>query len=461
MSVRRQSGVGWFTRWRGRRLKAAEVFVGSFLGLIVAGTLALRFLPGLYYGDRLNWTDAVFTATSAVCVTGLIVVDTATHFTFAGQVVLLVLIQLGGLGMLTLTSMIITALGGRISLRTESIAASGQANLTYVPPRKLIGDIVRFTFFFESLGAVFLYVVWGPRLGWGEAVWHSVFHAVSAFCNAGFSTFSDSLVGFQDSPATLLVVAVLVILGGFGFIAIEELALRARRVERRKISTHTKLVIVSTLALLGSGWILFACLEWEQSLAGLSTGNRLANAFFMSVTPRTAGFNAVDYTSITLAASFLTILLMMIGGSPGSTSGGLKTTTFALLGLLAWSRLRARASVSFLGRSIPEETVQRAVGLFVISSGAVLTGVFLLTSLGSFLDHRDAFLIQAFEVVSAFNTVGLSMGVTGDLSPTARWLVIVLMFTGRVGPLSITAVLRSQFAQRGRFRFAHEDVMVG
>lgn len=459
---RRLPGIGRFALFGGRRLTSAEVLAGSFFGLIFAGTLALKFLPGLYTGEALDWTDSVFTATSAVCVTGLIVVDTGRHFTFEGQLVILALIQLGGLGMLTLTSMIISTFGGRISLRSESVVTSAQVAMPHVPPRDLIIDVVRFTFFFEAIGAVLLYLIWGPRLGWIEALWPSLFHSVSAFCNAGFSTYSDSLSGFRDSPATLIVISTLVILGGFGFIAIEELAQRFSKNDRkRKVSTHTKLAICCTVLLLGVGWILFACFEWNQSLRELPVIDRLSNAFFMSVTPRTAGFNTIDYADVSNSANFLTLLLMTIGGSPGSTAGGMKTTTFALLGLLAWSRLRSQASVNFSGRSIPDETIQRAVGLFVISSGAVLVGIFLLTSLGDYLDDRDVFLMQVFEVVSAFNTVGLSMGITGDLSVGSRWIIIILMFVGRIGPLALAAILRVQFARRGSYRLAYEDVMVG
>ena len=202
-------------------------------------------------------------------------------------------------------------------------------------------------------------------------------------------------------------------------------------------------------------------LEWNGVLSACSVGNKLSNALFMSVTSRTAGFNSIDYAQATDAANFLTILLMMVGGSPGSTAGGIKTTTFALLGLMAWSRLRSRTSVTFSNRSIPEETVQRAVGLVVVATAAVVMGILLLSSIGDVLRTRDAFLSRTFEVVSAFNTVGLSMGVTADLSDPSRWLIILLMFVGRVGPLSLAAILRLRLAQRGKFRLAHEDVIVG
>jgi trk system potassium uptake protein len=445
-----------------RNLTPPELFVGSFLALIVTGTLGLKLLPGLYVGEPLGWTDALFTSTSAVCVTGLIVVDTATYFTFEGQLLLLVLIQLGGLGMLTLASMVIAAIGGRLSIRSESIAASGQQVIPHVPTGALVVDIVRFTLAIEAAGAVALYAVWGPRLGWREAVWPCVFHAISAFCNAGFSVYSDSLMRFQDSPSTIVIICCLITAGGLGFVAIEELAERCRPGARpHRISTHTRLVVWCSTLLVVVGWILFGAFEWNGVFRDCTVGDKLSNALFMSVTSRTAGFNTVDYAQATDAANFLTVLLMMVGGSPGSTAGGIKTTTFALIGLMAWSRLRSRTSVTFSNRSIPEETVQRAVGLAVVATATVVLGILLLSSIGDVLHTRDEFLSRTFEVVSAFNTVGLSMGVTADLSKPSRWLIILLMFVGRVGPLSLAAILRLRLAQRGKFRLAHEDVVVG
>jgi trk system potassium uptake protein TrkH len=446
-----------------RKLSPPEVFAGSFLALIVIGTLGLKLLPGIYTGDPLDWTDAVFTSTSAVCVTGLIVVDTATDFTFAGQLLLLTLIQLGGLGMLTLTSMIIAAIGGRLSLRSETVAVSTQQAVPHIPTRALVISVVRFTFLFETVGAVLLYWLWAPRMGWREAAWPAMFHSISAFCNAGFSIYSDSLIRYQNSPGTIAVVSCLVTAGGLGFVVIEELTQRwfGNRNRRRRLSSHTQLVLYCSTVLVVVGWVLFLIFEWNEAFRDLSVVDKLSNALFMSVTARTAGFNTIVYARLTNSACFLTILLMMIGGSPGSTAGGIKTTTFALLGLLAWSRLRSRSSVTFANRSIPEETIQRAVGLVVIATGTVVAGIFVLASIGDFLDKDDPFLARAFEVVSAFNTVGLSMGVTSNLSTFSRWVVIVLMFVGRVGPLSVAAVLRAQLAQRGKFRLAHEDVVVG
>lgn len=446
-----------------RGLAPAELFVGSFLALIVVGTLALKWMPGLYRDAGLSWTDAIFTSTSAVCVTGLIVVDTSTYFTPLGQALLLVLIQLGGLGMLVLTSVVITALGGRPSLRAENLAAAERHLLPAVPPRKLIIDIVRFTLAFELLGAVALYALWAPRLGWTEACWPALFHSVSAFCNAGFSTNTTSLVEYRNSPLTLVVISSLVIAGGVGFICMEELYqryIRKRRV-RRRLSVHSKLVLMTSGILLLGAWPLFAMFEWKEVLQEMSLVDKLANSFFMSVTPRTAGFHSIDYGSASDSSNFLTIILMTIGGSPGSTAGGMKTTTFSLLALLAWSRLRARPTVSFADRSIPGETVQRATGLFVIATGVLVLGVFALASIGDALDVSQNFLARLFETASAFNTVGLSMGVTSQLSTPSRWLVVILMFVGRTGPLALAAALMVRLSSRGQFRLAYEDVVVG
>ena len=430
--------------------------------------MGLLLLPGLYVGPPLGWLDALFTATSAVTVTGLVVVDTATYFTRAGQAFLLLLIQLGGLGMIAFSSLIIIALGRRLSVRHERLAAGTLEIVPHLDERALARDILRFTFLLEAAGALLLYVFFIPRFGWGEGAWHAVFHAVSAFCNAGFSTFSDSLIGLQRSPVILMVLAVLIIGGGLGFLTMEELTFwrRARRSGRVRLSVHSRLVLVATAVLLTGGWVLYALFEWSVSLGGLPIGHRIVNSLFMSVTARSAGFNAVDYATKSDGSNFLTIILIFIGGSPGSTAGGLKTTTVAVLALLAWARIRGRQLPSVWGRSIPEETVQRAVGLSLTAFAVVTAAIFVYTvtersGAGYHAEQAD-FLAYMFEAVSAFNTGGLSLGVTGELSVVGRLLTILLMFVGRVGPIAFAAAL-AVTARRGRvnYRYAYEDVVIG
>jgi trk system potassium uptake protein TrkH len=439
----------------------------SFLLLIAFGTAGLLLLPGLYTGPPLSFLDALFTATSAVCVTGLIVVDTATYFTTAGQGFLLLLIQLGGLGILTLTTVIILSLGRRLSLQHESITAIGAEVAPEIDFRQLVRNVVRFTLAVEALGAVILFAAFLTRFSAGTAWWHALFQSISAFCNAGFSTFSDSLMGFQGAPVTLSTIMILILLGGIGFITLEELQVRWRRPEQRRarLSLHSRLVLAVTAILLVGGCVTLATLEWSNTLAGMPVPEKLLNGLFMSVTARTAGFNTVDHAAATDGTNFATILLMSIGGSPGSTAGGLKTTTVAVIVLLALARLRGYGVTSVQGRTIPEETVQRAVGLFVVGF-VVVTGAILLYSIVQIDPARGdggpGFLAYMFEAVSAFNTVGLSMGVTGELTESAKWLTIGLMYLGRVGPLTVAAAVSlDRRARAGKFRYADEDVMIG
>ena len=451
-----------------RALSPSQLFVGSFLLLVGIGTVGFKLLPGLYTGAPLSWLDALFTATSAICVTGLIVVDTAHYFTTWGQAYVLLLIQLGGLGIITFTSLIIVALGRRLSLRQELLTGGAAGVAENVDVRGLLWAIVRFTVVAEIIGALALYLLWVPDFGWGGAVWHAVFHAVSAFCNAGFSTFTDSLMGFQGHVPLLTVVMVLIVVGGLGFLTLEELYVW-RRVYRKKgrfrLSVHSQIVLVTTVVLIVGGWMLFTAFEWSNTLAGMAWGDRLINGLFASITPRTAGFNTIDYAQVESETNVLTLMLMMVGGSPGSTAGGIKTTTFAILGVLAWSRLHGRPTTSISGRTIPEETVQKAMSLFIVASTLVTVGVFLfsVTEIPDTMSAAAApLLTYAFEAVSAFNTVGLSMGATDALSGTGRIVTVILMFIGRVGTLTfVAAMARPPTRITGGFRYAHEDVTIG
>ncbi|MEM7809544.1 MAG: potassium transporter TrkG [Planctomycetota bacterium] len=470
--------------FRSGRLTPAQLFAATFLGLVVVGTLGFKTLPGLYAdgAEPLSWLDALFTATSAVCVTGLIVVDTATHFSKLGQLYVLFLVQLGGLGMIGLASFVIITFRARLSLRQDAIASGGAAlgASNNVKTRNLVRDVLLFTFLAEAAGFMILLFLWRNDFPLGEAAWHALFQSVSAFCNAGFSTFSDSLVGFQDRPATLLAISGGIITGGIGFLTLEELKQYVRSWRRKKkvrLSLHTRIVLVTTAVLLVGGAVVLGPLEWgnPRTLGGLNPFDAAINALFMSVTARTAGFNTIDYGQTFQATNFATILLMSIGGAPGGTAGGIKVTTLAVLVVMAYSRFQARGTTNVWDRTIPPVTSQRAVGLFAFSLSILALGVMLFAIVEldqSFVgvypdgtrinDGRADFLDVMFEAVSAFNTVGLSTGPTADLSPAGRLLTIFLMFVGRVGPLTIAAALSHNAATgRGIKRFAHEDVVVG
>ncbi len=451
-----------------RLLTPPRLLVGSFLGLIAAGTVGLMALPGLYTGEPLSWIDALFTATSAVCVTGLVVVNTATHFTFWGEAYLLLLIQLGGLGILTFTTLIILALGRRLSLHHEATTAAQAELVPEIDFKKLVRNVVLFTFVIETVGAVLLAILWLPRFSIAHAVWHAVFQSVSAFCNAGFSSFPDSLMSFQSSPLTLVTIAALIVLGGLGFLTLEELHLSWNRSpgRRLRISLHSRLVLGTTAVLIVAGWLVCTSLEWSNTLAALPPLDRVVNGLFMSVTARTAGFNSVNYAATTPGTNFFTILLMSVGGSPGSTAGGIKTTTLAVLALLAYAKLRGRGFTGTRTRTLPDETIHRAIGLVVVAFCVVTLGILILavTELGptGVGGGHAGFLSYMFEAVSAFNTVGLSMGVTKHLSVAGRLVGVALMYIGRVGPLSVAAAISLEdIVRSGGFRFAYEDVIIG
>jgi trk system potassium uptake protein TrkH len=446
-------------------IPATRLFLLSFGILIGIGTLGLLVLPGLYTGPRLGFVDALFTATSAVCVTGLIVVDTATYFTPLGQAWIAILIQLGGLGILTFTTLLIVLLGKRATLGIEEAAGGHASVFPHLGAVSLVKAIVVATFVVEAAGAAVLWLTWTDDLGARAALWPAVFHAVSAFSNAGFTILPDSLVGFRRSPLTVLTISALIVTGGIGFIVLADLRARYLLHRTHRLGTHTRLVLATTGILLVGGMILFVFFEAGGELAPLGWLDRPLNAFFMSVTARTAGFNTIDYNAVSNATLFLTMSLMLVGGSPGSTAGGLKTTTLALLFLALWARLRGRNVVSAWGRTVREGTVQRAAGVAMGGIAVLALGILLLAvselSGGSAADRAE-FLRLIFEAHSAFGTVGLSMGVTSDLTTAGRLIIIFLMFVGRVGPLAAASAMAfAEFRTKVKYRYPYEDVVIG
>jgi len=450
-------------RWR--RMSAPSFFVTSFAALILVGTAGFLWLPGLYAGPGLGFLDALFTATSAVCVTGLIVVDTATYFTFWGQLWILVLFQLGGIGLITLTTAIIGAMGKRLSLRSEMTSVSTFQRDGGHAIWQLARRVARFTILVELAAALALFSFWMGHFPAPEAAWHAVFHSVSAFCNAGFSTFTDSLVQFADHPGILVIIAFLIVTGGLGFLTIGEIGrMRQGSRNRRRLSSHSYAVVIATAALLLFGTVGYAALEWNGVLGQLGGLDRIVNAFFASATARTAGFNSIDYSGLGNAAGFLTIMLMFVGGSPGSTAGGLKTTTLAVLVAWAWSRSRSRRFIGMHGRAIPENTLENTVAITILYLVVAMAAFFVLSVAqghgGGVAEHRY-FLPVAFECVSAFSTVGLSMGATAELTMASKIVIILLMFIGRVGLLAFFSAVFLRRRTAVKFQPAREDIIVG
>lgn len=447
-----------------RRLTGPQLLAASFLLLIALGTALLLVLPGLYTGERLSFIDALFMATSAVCVTGLAVVDVSTYFTPWGQIVYLFLIQIGGIGILSITTVLILWLGGRITLRSESTLGVMEGG-PVIDTRRLFRAILRYAFGIEALGALALWLAWSRELGFEAAIWPAIFHAVSAFCNAGVSNLEGGLIAHNDDPLILIVIMVLVVLGGIGFLVLEEV-LGSPRAGRRGLSLHARLVLVTTAALIVGGAILFGLFEWNSALAPEPWYQRLTQAFFLSVAPRTAGFVSLDYNMLTPASIFLTVILMMIGGSPGSVSGGLKTTTIAVLVALAIARMRGEVITHAFRRTIPEVTIQRAIGLVVMAIVFLSTAILVLEVIElRGMSHQasgGAFMEIVVEAVGAFTTAGLSLGLTPLLTWGGKLILALLMYVGRVGPLTLAASMMIAARQaRPRIRYSSEDVIIG
>jgi trk system potassium uptake protein TrkH len=440
-----------------------RLLVSSFAAFIAAGTGLLLLPAATPAGQPIGFLDALFTATSAVCVTGLVVRDTGTGFTPFGQAVILGLIQLGGLGIMTFSLVVLSLLGGRLSLASRSVlthtlAGAGRSDGL----RPLLSLVVRFTFVVEVVGALVLFLRWRGTLGASGAAWAATFHSVSAFCNAGFSLWASSLEGYRDDPVVNGAIMGLIVLGGLGFLVVREVQRWWRRPSQ--LSLHTKVTLATTAWLVGAGAAGIWLVERNDALADLSIGSQLLASVFQSVTARTAGFNTVDLAEFTPAGLFVLMLLMFVGGSPGSCAGGIKTTTLGVLTLAAWQRIRGHSSVNAFRRSLGHSTLENAVTITIGGIVVTLAGVFGLllfqTPHSSVNELHGEFAGYFFEVVSAVGTVGLSVGKTASLTPMARLLVIVLMFLGRLGPLTVAMAL-ARSSGGTDLQLAEEDVMVG
>lgn len=403
-----------------------------------------------------------------MCVTGLTVVDTGARFSPFGQAVVLALIQLGGLGLMTFAVFVGVVLGRKVAFTDRMVIQDSMHHTPVAGVRRLVRYVLTFTLAVEAAGAALLWVRFRGQFPAGEAVWQSLFHSVSAFCNAGFTLLPDNLVRYRGDPLVNLAVTGLVVVGGLGFLVNMELwdLLRARlRGGRAPLLTlHARLVLVVSAALLGVGMVAFLLLEWENVLRGMPLGERLLASWFQSVTPRTAGFNTIDYGQVSPDTLFFTIFLMFVGASPGSTGGGIKTTTFGLLVALVVARWRGRGRATLFHRTIPHAVMDRALTIVLLAWALVSLAVGLLvfteTHGRPFAAAEPRFLALMFEAVSAFGTVGLSTGITPSISASGKLVLVALMFVGRVGPLTLVLAVGPR-QERGRFRYAEENVMVG
>ena len=449
------------------------IVAGLFFATIVVGALLLMLPFATTAEGSLSALSAFFTSTSAVCVTGLTVIDIGTELTLFGQLVVLLLIQLGGLGIMTIGTFLMVLIGQRLSLQNENVLMNTFGTGDAYCLRSLIRMTVAFTFLFEAIGAILLwqcYLSPPPEFaglmndGIGKPLYYAVFHAISAFCNAGVSLHSSSLVYFQNSPLCMLTVSALIITGGLGFLVIYNISRvrywRRNRMTRGLLTLHSRVVLISTLILLATGTVLILAQEWNNTLADIPLlHNKICTAFFHSVTPRTAGFNAVPMTELHGSTRFTTSLLMFVGGSPGSTAGGIKTTTLFILIMTIVSICKGRNSTIIAHRFIPSRIVREAIIIFLLS----LFGVLLAYGLLLYSEHPDnpgKASDLFFETVSAFATVGLSMDTTPTLSKAGELIIMVCMFIGRLGPMTAALLIGSRKYVE-RIRYPEEEVVVG
>jgi trk system potassium uptake protein len=447
------------------KMHPATLVLSSFLLVISLGALILE-LPAATCGSHMDWIDAFFTATSAVCVTGLVVVDTGGYFTTFGQVVILVLIQIGGLGVMTISVTLFQWIGRSVSFRQRMVLQDLFAHTPRQDIFNLVKSIVLFTLGVEALGALLLTIHWYGEYTLPHAVYLAVFHSVSAFCNAGFALFPDSMVRYGASPLLNVTLCILIVVGGIGFPVLYDLqsGVRASRTKRVRLSIHTKTVLVTTLLLIVFGTLMFAFLERNALTASPSLSHRILVPLFQSITCRTAGFNTVDILSLREATLAMMIFLMFFGASPGSCGGGVKTTTLALLTAFSISRLRRQRRVNMFKKSIPVETVNRSISLILISIGTIGVVQFLLLMgdpvTGSQAHGAGSFLGYLFETVSAFGTVGLTMGETPYLGIWGKSWIILMMIIGRVGVLTISYIIVGTGPTNGIER-SEENLMIG
>lgn len=429
----------------------------SFAAMIGIGTMLLLLPQATASGRKTTVLDALFTATSAVCVTGLSVVDTATHWTSFGKAIIMFLIQIGGLGIVTVVSIGILLVADRIGLSHTRILAADLRTESYSSVSKLVRNIVLTTLAFEALFAVMLAArfFFAYDYGFQSAAVHGVFHSISAWNNAGFALYTDSFIGFANDWFLSIAICLAVIFGGIGFPVLQALAVH--KLKWKMWPMHSKLMISATAVLLVLGTALFLAFEWSnpRTLGALPETARLHSAFFHSVQTRTAGFNSVDTAALNEESLLVSTILMFIGGGSASTAGGIKVTTFALLAFVIWAEIRGDRDVNMFGRRISEDSQRQALTVALVGVGVLATSVLALMTLG-----ETGLTATAFEAVSALSTVGLSTGVTTAEGSPTRIILIMLMFIGRLGPVVLVAaiVLRTR---PNLFRFPSESPLIG
>lgn len=446
-------------KWlKNTKLNPAQILVLGFLSIIILGGLILSTPFVTQTGEASGLLTGIFTATSAVCVTGLVVVDTGTHWNTGGQIIILILIQIGGLGIMTMATSVALIVGRKITLKSRLIMQEALNQFTLQGVVKLTRYIILMTLFIEAIGAVLLSIRFMDYYDTKTAIFYGIFHSISAFCNAGFDIIGGgtSLMPFVGDTTFQFIVMTLIILGGLGFTVIMDV-FKVRKF--KKFTLHTKVVLVMTGVLLATGFLFFFIMEFNNpnTLKDLPLQDKATAAMFQSVTTRTAGFNSIDLAQMYDASKLLTVSLMFIGGSPGSTAGGIKTTTIAVVVLLIVSVVRNRDDVECYKKRISKDNVNRALTVLGIGISLLFTVPFLL----SITEKGTSFIVLLFEAASALGTAGLSLGFTSQLSVLGQIIIICTMFAGRVGALTIVFALASKQQQKALIRYPVSKISVG
>lgn len=448
-------------RLRRKNFTPVQIIAMGFATLIFVGAILLSLPIATIEGVKTPFIDCLFTSTSAVCVTGLVTVDTGTYWSYFGKTVIIILIQIGGLGFMSFATLLSLIIGKKITLKERLVIRESLNSTSLQGIVKLARYILMFTFSVEILGAILLSFEFVPKFGLSKGIYYSMFHAISAFCNAGFDLMGgySSLTAYSGNALVILTLSALIIIGGLGFYAWNDI-FNYRHTKR--LTLQTKLVIAMSIGLLLFGFIMFLIFEVSnpETLKPMSIKGKLLSAFFASVSPRTAGFNSIDLTSMTIASTFLTILLMFVGGSPGSTAGGIKTSTAGVLFMTILSVINGREDTELFKRKINKETIYKALAVVVIALALIFTTTILLSiterASGAPFEH------YLFEATSAFGTVGVTLGLTQKLTAIGKVIVALTMYAGRVGPLTLVVAISIRKSKRGRaIKYPEDKILVG
>ena len=423
-----------------RKFSQTRLIAMGYITIIIIGTVLLMLPVSSRSGESVGFVSALFTAISSSCVTGLVVLDTATSWSFFGQAVIICLIQIGGLGFMTIATMFSVLLKRKMGLREREIMVESINTEHIGGIKNLTKKIIAGTAIFEGAGALLLATRFVPEFGWAKGIWYSVFHSISAFCNAGFDLMGikepyTSLVPFADDAVVMIVISLLVIIGGIGFLVWDDISKKKLKFKRYQL--HTKLVLTVTAILLVIPTVLFFVFERKFTNEGVGFGQSLLNSFFDSVTARTAGMNSTDTAALSPASKILTVILMFIGGSPGSTAGGIKTTTLAVIAISTFNGIRRRQSKGIFGRRLEDDAIHKASSVAFTNISLALAGIILICAFQPSMNVSDII----FEVSSAIGTVGMTTGITRDLIAASRIVIIFLMYCGRVGSVSFALAL--------------------